>query len=171
MLCCPRSGQHSILGLIAITYLHTPHKPDLNTTDAKRLNASHARSPCRGGSGGTGCRPPSRGVWGATCPQARFRQKFQLISVPFECTPILHCMLARDMRHHAVQVSAAQSTAETHPLRKVQDAAILILESSLKTARLWQAVFRLQSREFAPDGRELSALKLILRIAVQDVSM
>jgi len=44
---------------------------------------------------------------------------------------------------------------------------ILILESSLKTARLWRAVFRLQSREFAPFGRELSALKLILRIAVR----
>jgi len=39
------------------------------------------------------------------------------------------------------------------------------LESSLKTARLRRAVFRLQSREFAPEGRELSALKLILRIA------
>jgi len=43
--------------------------------------------------------------------------------------------------------------------------AILILESSLKTARQRRAVFRLQSREFAPEGRELSALKLILRIA------
>jgi len=40
------------------------------------------------------------------------------------------------------------------------------LESSLKTARRRRAVFRLQSREFAPEGRELSALKLILRIAV-----
>jgi len=38
------------------------------------------------------------------------------------------------------------------------------LESSLKTARLWRAVFRLQSREFAPVGRKLSALKLMLRI-------
>jgi len=38
--------------------------------------------------------------------------------------------------------------------------AILILESKRR------AVFRLQSREFAPVGRELSALKLILRIAV-----
>jgi len=39
------------------------------------------------------------------------------------------------------------------------------LESSLKTARLWRAVFRLQSREFTLFGRELSALKLILKIA------
>jgi len=45
-------------------------------------------------------------------------------------------------------------------------AAILILEASPKTARLWRAVFGLQSGEFAPFGRELSALKLILRIAV-----
>jgi len=44
--------------------------------------------------------------------------------------------------------------------------AILILESSPKTARLWRAVFGLQSGEFAHFGRELSALKLILRIAV-----
>jgi len=43
--------------------------------------------------------------------------------------------------------------------------AILILEASPKTARLWWAVFGLQSGEFAPFGRELSALKLILRIA------
>jgi len=33
--------------------------------------------------------------------------------------------------------------------------AILILEFSLKTARLWRAVFRLQSLEFAPFEREL----------------
>jgi len=44
-------------------------------------------------------------------------------------------------------------------------AAILILESSPKTARQRRAVFGLQSGEFAPKGRELSALKLILRIA------
>jgi len=44
-------------------------------------------------------------------------------------------------------------------------AAVLILEFSPKTARLWRAVFGLQSGEFTPDGRELSALKLILRIA------
>jgi len=43
--------------------------------------------------------------------------------------------------------------------------AVLILEFSPKTARQRQAVFGLQSGEFAPDGRELSALKLILRIA------
>jgi len=43
--------------------------------------------------------------------------------------------------------------------------AILILEASPKTARLWRVVFGLQSGEFAPFGRELSALKLILRIA------
>jgi len=47
--------------------------------------------------------------------------------------------------------------------------AILILESSLKTARFRRVVFRLQSREFAPFGRELSALKLILRIAGKTV--
>jgi len=40
------------------------------------------------------------------------------------------------------------------------------LEASPKTARLWRAVFGLQSGEFAPVRRELSALKLILRIAV-----
>jgi len=38
-------------------------------------------------------------------------------------------------------------------------AAILILEFSLKAARLWRAAFRLQSREFVPEGHELSALK------------
>jgi len=45
------------------------------------------------------------------------------------------------------------------------EAAILILESSPKTAHQQRAVFGLQSGEFAPIGRELSALKLILRIA------
>jgi len=39
------------------------------------------------------------------------------------------------------------------------------LEASLKAARLCRAAFRLQGREFAPTGRKLSALKLILRIA------
>jgi len=43
--------------------------------------------------------------------------------------------------------------------------AVLILEFSLKTACQRRAVFRLQSREFVPFGHELSALKLILRIA------
>jgi len=43
--------------------------------------------------------------------------------------------------------------------------AILILEASPKTARPRRAVFGLQSGEFASEGRELSALKLILRIA------
>jgi len=43
---------------------------------------------------------------------------------------------------------------------RIRRAAILILESSLKTARQRRAVFRLQSREFAPFGRELSALRV-----------
>jgi len=53
--------------------------------------------------------------------------------------------------------------------KSVWDPAILILEASPKTARFWRAVFGLQSGEFAPEGRELSALKLILRIAVWDL--
>jgi len=55
-----------------------------------------------------------------------------------------------------------------HPKKQVE-AAILILESSPKTARQRCAVFGLQSGEFAPFGRELSALKLILRIAEVEV--
>jgi len=44
-------------------------------------------------------------------------------------------------------------------------AAVLILEASPKPARQRRAGFGLQSGEFAPEGRELSALKRILRIA------
>jgi len=43
--------------------------------------------------------------------------------------------------------------------------AILILKSSLQTGRLWRPVCGLQGRECAPEGRALSALKTILRIA------
>jgi len=46
--------------------------------------------------------------------------------------------------------------------------AILILESSPKTARLWRAVFGLQSGEFAPEGRELSALKRDVQLKTQN---
>jgi len=47
--------------------------------------------------------------------------------------------------------------------------AVLILEASPKTARQRCAVFGLQSGEFVPFGRKLSALKRILRIAVMNI--
>jgi len=48
------------------------------------------------------------------------------------------------------------------------ETAVLIWKASPKTARQRRAVFGLQSGEFAPEGRELSALKRILRIAAAE---
>jgi len=57
------------------------HKPDPHSGKAKRLNASHRQPLCRGGAGGTGCRPPSRGVWGATRPQARSQAQIPIFKI------------------------------------------------------------------------------------------